>query len=190
MAEPLSNINDAGSPVPTGADRLNVAGEAPPRPPVLPGMPDPDHLLPEGDRGSTRLNAAAERVGGAVGSAVGSVRRARLRVVGGRDRSSSAADTLRETADRARDKVSDLADTASDKLSDLKDSASERFDDLRVRTNRGLSQFAATARDRAYYARIRARHLVNEYPLQAIAGFGVLAFMVGFTLRIWRSNGD
>jgi ElaB/YqjD/DUF883 family membrane-anchored ribosome-binding protein len=203
MAEPVSNINDAGSPVSGAEDRFNTAA-AVPEPPALPGTPPPDRLLPEADRTNPRLNAAAERVGGAVGSAVGSMRRG-MRVVGGRDRATSTR--LSEMAD-PKGRMSDLADSASATVSDLKDTASEKLDELKGRASDlsqragerlgelkstagdRMSDFADTARDRVYYARRRANYLTNEYPVQTILGFAGLAFVIGFALRIWRSNGD
>jgi hypothetical protein len=203
MADPVSNLNDAGSPI-TGNDRLDRV-DAAPMPEPLPGTPPSDHLLPEADTSyNPRLNAAAERVGGAMGSAVGSMRRG-MRVVGGRDRRQTTR--LGEMAD-PKGRMADLADSASATVSDLKDTASEKLDDLKERasdlTQRAgeritelkgtagerMSNFADTARDRIYYARRRAQHLTNEYPVQTILGFGALAFVTGFALRIWRSNGD
>lgn len=187
MAEPVSNINDAGSPLSSGDDKPQAAGEAP-QPPVLPGMPtDTEHQLPQADRRSG-LQSAAERVGGAVGSAVGSMRRGRLRVVSGRG--TSAGVGLGDTAQNARERISDIADTAGEKFSDWKETAQDKVDMMRHRAGRTMSSLARTTRHRVYDARIRARHLSSEYPVQTILGFGALAFIVGFTLRIWRSNGD
>lgn len=202
MAEPVSNIKDAGSPV-SRDDRLNRVAEAP-LPELLPGTPSPDHLLPEADfRSSRRLNAAAEKVGGAVGSAVGSMRRG-MRVVGGRDRSRTRLDDLADPkgrtsdlADSAAATVSDLKNTASDKLdvlleraSGLSERAGERLGELKSTAGERVSDFADTARDRLHYARRRANHLTNEYPVQTILGFAGFAFVIGFALRIWRSNGN
>jgi hypothetical protein len=204
-AEPVSNINDAGSPV-SGDDRLNTSGTEPElTPPPLPGTPPPDHLLPEADTSyNPRLNAAAEKVGGAMGSAVGSMRRG-MRVVGGRDRRQTTR--LGEMAD-PKGRMSDLADSASATVSDLKDTAGEKLDALKeaagditqrageriseLKNTAGdrMSDFATTSRNRLYYARRRAKYLSNEYPVQTILGFAGLSFVIGFALRIWRSNGD
>jgi ElaB/YqjD/DUF883 family membrane-anchored ribosome-binding protein len=213
MAEPVSNINDAGSPV-TGEDRLNRLDEVP-MPDPLPGTPPPDHLLPEADyRSNPRLNAAAEKVGGAMGSAVGSMRRG-MRIVGGRERGSgrlgdmadpkgrmadladSASATVSDLRDSATATVTDLKDSAAEKLDVLKDRAtdlsqraSERIGELKNTAGERMSDFGETARNRLYFARRRARYLTNEYPVQTILGFAGLAFVIGFALRIWRSNGD
>jgi ElaB/YqjD/DUF883 family membrane-anchored ribosome-binding protein len=203
-AEPVSNITDAGSPV-SGDERLNTLGtEREPAPPPLPGTP-PDRVLPQADNSyNTRLNAAAEKVGGAMGSAVGSMRRG-MRVVGGRDR--RQATRLGEMAD-PKGRMADLADSASATVSDLKDTAGEKLDALKDRagdlTQRAgeriselkstagdrMSDLATTSRDRIHYARRRAQYLSNQYPVQTILGFAGLAFVIGFALRIWRSNGD
>jgi ElaB/YqjD/DUF883 family membrane-anchored ribosome-binding protein len=202
MAEPVSNINDAGSPV-SGDDREKTLGAAAePAPPPLPGTP-PDHLLPEADTSyNPRLNAAAEKVGGAMGSAVGSMRRG-MRVVGGRDRRTRLGDMadpkgrMSDLADSAGATVSDLKDSASEKLDALKDRAGditqhagERISELKGTAGEHMSDFADTARNRLYFARRRAHYLTNEYPVQTILGFAGLAFAIGFALRIWRSNGD
>ena len=197
MAEPVTNIKDAGIPV-TGDDRPTRVAEAS-LPQTLPGIPPPDRQLPEGDRVNPRLNAAAEKVGGAMGSAV----RRGMRVVGGRDRTGR----LGEIAD-PRGRMADLADSASATVSDLKDSAAEKFEDLKDRasdlsqragqrlgelkntTGERVSDFADSARDRLYSARRRANYMTNEYPVQTILGFAGVAFVVGIALRIWRSNGD
>jgi hypothetical protein len=188
MAEPVSNINDAGSPVASGADRLNVAGVAP-LPPALPGMAtDEEENSYAADRSNPRLNSAAEKVGGAVGSAVESIRRARLKVVGGRN--SDAASQLRDTAQRTRERVSDLTGEAGDTISEWTDTAADRMDQFREVAGERLRNFSGTMSNRLYYARRRAQYLAREYPLHTILAFGGLAFIVGFTLRIWRSNGD
>jgi hypothetical protein len=187
MAEPVSNINDAGSPVASGADRLNVAGVAP-LPPALPGMATDEDDRYAAESSNSRLNSAAGRVGGAVGSAVGSMRRARLRVVGGRN--SDAASQLRDTAQRTRERISDLTDEAGDTMSEWKDTAADRMDHFREVAGERLRRFSGTMNNRLYYARHRAQYLAREYPVHTILAFGGLAFVVGFTLRIWRSNGD
>ena len=199
MAEPVSNINDAGSPV-SGDDRANTLGREP-GPPPLPGTPPTDHLLPEGDRVNARLNTAAEKLGGAMGSAVGSMRRG-MRIVGGRDRTrlSDMADPrggISDLGNSARASVADLKESAGEKLDILKDRAGditlragERISELKDTAGERMSDFAVTGRERLHYARQRASYLTNEYPVQTILGFAGFAFVIGFSLRIWRSNGD
>ena len=136
-----------------------------------------------------------------MGSAVGSMRRG-MRIVGGRDRTRLAdmADPkgrISDLANSARATVADLKDTAGEKLDALKDRAGditqragERISELKDTAGERMSDFADTARDRLHYARRRANYLCNEYPVQTILGFAGFAFVIGFALRIWRSNGD
>ena len=187
MAEPVPNINDAGSPVASGADRLNVAGVAP-LPPALPGMATDEDDRYAADPGNPRLNSAAEKVGGAVGTAVESIRRARLKVVGGRN--SDAASQLRDTAHRTRERVSDLTGEAGETISEWTDTATVRLDEFRELAGERLRNFSGTLNERLHYARRRAQYLSHESPLHTVLAFGGAAFHVGFTLRIWRSNGD
>lgn len=175
MAEPMFNANDAGSPV----ESLE-SSPGPRTPPPLPGTPPDEGLLPgERDRGNPRLNSAAESIGSALASV-----RSRLRVVRG-GRRSSVTGSLSEAAGATRERVSELTDQAGETVSEWQDSAEEFSRDAARR----LNELSRNVRSGLYSARRRANHLADEYPLHTLVAFGALAFIVGATLRIWRSNG-
>ena len=136
-----------------------------------------------------------------MGSAVGSMRRG-MRIVGGRDRKRLAdmadpSGRISDLSNSARAAVADLKDSAGEKLDALKDRTGDiaqraggRITDLKDTATERMSDLADTARDRLHYARRRANYISNEYPVQTILGFAGFAFVIGFALRIWRSNGD
>jgi ElaB/YqjD/DUF883 family membrane-anchored ribosome-binding protein len=68
----------------------------------------------------------------------------------------------------------------------------QRFVVVSGRTREDAASAAAewkeTAKHKAYETRTRAEHLAHEYPVQSILGAAAFAFVLGFALRIWRSN--
>lgn len=136
-----------------------------PLPPALPGTPPAE--LHEGpfviDDG---VPSRTERMGNAVGEAFGNITsrvRSGLRVVAGRSR--QAGETLTENAqDRARE---------------LSREAGIRIDEFRRMAYR-----------RVHQARVAARRSIDERPAQTILVIGGAAVVIGFILRVWRSNRD
>lgn len=150
---------------------------------LLPGPSVEDtHLLPEAH--NPRLNRTAESIGSALGSTVGKLRSGLTLVqkrpiaaghgitdtISGRAQSISAAAI--ETAEH-------LGDIAEDKASQLADTAQYQW-----------IKFRANARRVVVRSREQAAVLKEKKPLHLIAAFAALGFVVGVTLRVWRSNND
>ena len=136
--------------------------------------PSPDRTLPPGNTGDARLNEAAEQIGATVGRAVRTVKelpdqlgslKDRFTVIRGRGQAA--------TTEKARE----LTDAATEQARELKDAASERARELR-----------RAAGEQIQKTRRRIAGIVDEYPLQVIAGAAGIAFLLGITLRVWRSN--
>src|SRR5512146_2173310 len=128
---------------------------------MMPPRLDPDRELPPADvQRNARLHETAETIGAAVGSAVESVRELPRRL-------------QRELPRR---------------MQDMK----QRFTVIRGRTSQDASAAAAewkqTAQHKVSQARHRAEYLAHEYPIHVIVGAAVTAFVIGFALRVWRSN--
>jgi hypothetical protein len=109
-------------------------------------------------------------------------------------------------------RIDELKQTAARKVEDVKQNASRAARRAKETTSRAVDRTkdkaAATygeAKDRAaaFYevtrqnaadtldqAGRRARYVMDEYPLQVIAGVAAAAFLVGALLRIWRSSRD
>lgn len=125
--------------------------------------PAAERTLPPGNPGDDRLNEAAEQIGGTVGRAVRTVKQLP-------DQLGSLKD--RFTVIRGRGQVA-----ATDKARELKDAAGERAREL-----------TRTAGEQLQRTRRRINGLVAEYPLQVILGAAGIAFLLGVSLRVWRSN--
>lgn len=128
---------------------------------MMPPRLDPERELPPaGAPRNTRLHEAAETIGAAVGSAV---------------------ETVKELPRRLQREL-------PRRVQDMKD----RFTVIRGRTTEDASAAAAewkqTAQQKVSQARNRAQYVAEEYPIHVIVGAAVTAFIIGFALRIWRSN--
>lgn len=99
-------------------------------------------------------------------------------------RVSAAAETVGTIVGRTVERVRELPH----RIQGLR----ERFTVISGRTREDAATAAAewkeTAKQKAYETRNRAQHLAHEYPLQTILGTAAVAFVLGFALRIWRSN--
>ena len=136
--------------------------------------PAAERMLPPGNPGDERLNEAAEQIGATVGRAVRTVKQIpdqlgtlkdRFTVIRGRGQG-AAVDKARELKDLAADKARELKDAAGEKARELTRTAGEQFQ----RTRRRIDA------------------LVDEYPVQVILGAAGIAFLLGVSLRLWRSN--
>ena len=119
-----------------------------------------------------------------------------------RDSSDDVHENAREIAERVRDKFQVVADEARDRMNDISDRAShladeagQRLTDLRDRFNDRLPVWKRQARERVDDARLAARRTAvqadqkaRQYPIETIAAAAGAAFLVGATLRIWRSS--
>jgi ElaB/YqjD/DUF883 family membrane-anchored ribosome-binding protein len=192
MAEPLPDWKDrefAPSTLPDNGD-LTYTEPAGVLPPALPGMStDTDEFAYGEPASSPRLNLAAEKVGSALGSTVGSVR-SRLRIVGGRSVDLRKAADPAGLTEQASKKASELADAASEKLSALKGTATSTATEWKQTANARLSEWQSSARRQIRVARHRAAYYKNEYPVQTMLSLAGFAVVVGCALRIWRANSD
>jgi ElaB/YqjD/DUF883 family membrane-anchored ribosome-binding protein len=192
MAEPLSDWKDrefAPSELPPDGE-LTYPAPAGTLPPTLPGMA-PEHQLEADASGPSRLNAAAETIGGAVGSAVGSMRRlpenmkSKLRVVGGR-----SAATTSQIAEQAGDKLGELKETVGERLGEWKETAGTTGTEWREIARDQIAQWSAISKKEILHARRQAAYYTDEYPIRTILAFGAFAFVIGCALRMWRANSD
>jgi hypothetical protein len=138
---------------------------------------DPNRLLPEQAEPSPLENYGAH-LGSAAGTAVVGLRRAKQKV---REMTSQKAATVTDIAGaRLRDatvRLEDVRDQASVRAEELGRSARERALELRRQVRNGV-----------YRARLRAREMENQYPLQVVIGTGIAGLLLGAALRIWRSS--
>jgi ElaB/YqjD/DUF883 family membrane-anchored ribosome-binding protein len=150
-------------------------------------------LLPSAERQSeTALEQRARQVGAALGKTVAGVRKAQDRV---RNIAGGATETgvnLTETAKtRAREavaRISDLADAAKSKAQEWGEVAASQADQLRQTTQRKAAELGSQVKTGYYRARIRANEVTRDYPLHVVLGAGILGFLLGVGLRIWRAN--
>lgn len=169
MAEALRNTRTEDEKLAQEKLALVPEGTAP-LPPALPGTPPAfDEAQGRRMRDTERASAVGEKIGETLGSAVEKVRtgvRSGLRIVGGRAKDASAAAS--DMADQARVKASQWSEVAAERMSDVGRTAQESLD----------------------LARRRVRHYSQEYPLQTLGVIAGVAFVVGFALRVWRSNSE
>lgn len=129
---------------------------------------------PERGQKDNRLIARAEQIGDTLGNAVARVRELTGRIENIRGR-------FRRIRGNAQEDIADTAGqlraTAEQRLSQLRDNASRRVAGLRHAAARRVAD-----------ARYRVDRVANERPLQFIAAAAGAAFLLGVTLRIWRSN--
>ncbi len=116
--------------------------------------------------------------------------------------SDEVGENARDIAERARDKFQVVADDArermnqlTDRASDIADQAGHRINELRDRLNERLPEWKRQAQVRVEGARIRARNLAlqtdaraRRKPLETIAIAAGAGFVLGASMRIWRSS--
>jgi ElaB/YqjD/DUF883 family membrane-anchored ribosome-binding protein len=116
--------------------------------------------------------------------------------------SEDASDKARVIAERARDKFQSVTDDARERMDDLAGRASDmakqagqRINDMRDRLNDRLPEWKEGARDRMNSARVRARSAAvqadakaRRMPLETIAVAAGAGFILGATMRVWRSS--
>jgi ElaB/YqjD/DUF883 family membrane-anchored ribosome-binding protein len=102
----------------------------------------------------------------------------------GDDRLNDAAEQIGSSVGRAIRNVRQLPE----QLGELKD----RFTVIRGRGKRAAGEKAQevkeAAAERVQRTRRRIDMLVNEYPVQVILAAAGAAFLLGVSLRVWRSN--
>jgi ElaB/YqjD/DUF883 family membrane-anchored ribosome-binding protein len=139
-----------------------------PLPPALPGTPPAEiHEGPfvvENEPPST-----TERVSGAARGAIDSVKSS-LR---------SGIDVVSSKSRDAGEALGDMAESAQEKAKELSEDARIRFD-----------EFRRSAYHRMRQAKGAARKAADEHPLETILAIGGAALVIGFLLRVWRSNNE
>ena len=166
MAKPLHSSSDVAS--------FDTYPSDPPEPGLT---QDPDRLLPE-EGESSALDEYGAQLGSAAGQAVLAFRRAQQRV-----------------RDLTRDKKATVTEIASARMQQVREEATR----LREETGRRGEEWRRVLRERAgewrrqarngiYRARLRAREIQNDRPLQVVAGAALAGLVVGAVLRIWRAN--
>jgi hypothetical protein len=131
---------------------------------------DPNRLLPE-EAESTPLEDYGAQLGSAAGMAVVALRRAQRRV-----------------RNMASEKKASVTDIATARVRDVRDQATEMGQEWGRTVRERTTEWRREARNEIYRARLRARELQNNYPIQVVIGAGVLGAVIGAGLRIWRAN--
>ena len=68
------------------------------------------------------------------------------------------------------------------------DSSSGAVDELKEAAQEHLNDWRDSSRRAVYQLRRRAYEIRNDYPLQTVLAFGAVGFLIGATLRVWRSR--
>jgi len=141
---------------------------------------------------NTALEERARQLGTALGKAVVNVRKTQERLKDIANQAGEAAAArithAKNTAQETANRVSNLSDTLKNKTQEWSEAASARADELRQATVEKVSQLGSQIKTGYYRTRLRASQVVREYPLHVVLVAGVLGFMLGVGLRIWRAN--
>lgn len=190
MAEPLSKHRldesprypepspTAGSPV----NRTAAERELPPRLPGMPSAPDAGSAEFSGANGTTfdvERDEDFRTNRGSRGKNTAERARERLQVVAG---------SAKRQASHMADRASDVAHHAGERMSQWKDSAADRVSAMRDQFRERLPYWRRNARHSVRVAQARTREVTNRYPVQTVAAAAGVGFIIGFALRIWRSD--
>lgn len=175
------------------AERLHRSAEAPDFE-TNAGMPLQAEV--EGHDGNTALEEKARQFGSALGRAVVTLREAREMVkdIAGETREVAALrannlkNNARETGARITGMAGDVAGTVRDKTRQWGEAASAAAEEWRQAAAERVQDIRSQARTGYYRARLRANQVVREYPLHVVLTAGVVGFLLGVGIRIWRSN--
>lgn len=131
---------------------------------------EPNRLLPE-EAEASPLEQYGAQLGAAAGAAVVALRRAQQRV------RRLASEKRATVTDIAAARVREVQKEATNRAEEWGQTIRERTFELRRQTRNGL-----------YRARLRAREIQNDYPVQVVMGACILGILTGAGLRIWRAN--
>ena len=149
-----------------------------PADPAEPGLAqDPDRLLPE-EAESSSLEQYGSQLGSAAGQAVLAFRRAQQRV----------KDLAREKKASVTEIASARVDQVRDQTATLRQETARRGEEWRRALSERAGEWRRQARNGIYRARLRAREIQNDRPLQVVAGAALAGLVIGAVLRIWRAN--
>lgn len=103
---------------------------------------------------------------------------------------STAVDTIKSQVRSGMEVVAEKSSEAGDALGEAADAAKERAREFSRDAQIRMDEFRRTAYQRMRQARTAARRAADEHPLETILAIGGFAMVVGFLLRVWRSNSD
>jgi ElaB/YqjD/DUF883 family membrane-anchored ribosome-binding protein len=110
--------------------------------------------------------------------------------LGGNPRLNHTAESIGSAVGSAVERVRELPRRLQGRMQEMK----QRFTVIRGRARGDASEAARdlkqTAEQKIVQARSRAAHYAREYPIQVILAVTGAAFILGFSLRIWRSTRD
>lgn len=132
-----------------------------------------------------QMREVAERIGGVMGFAVKSVRDVSGRVRGGIH---LVEERARRGADSASQSVSGWTDLLGEKYRGLREEADHTAWQLKENASERISGWNCMARQKISEIRDRGARLKDERPLEILAGLAAVGFMIGFALRLGRSN--
>ena len=139
--------------------------------------------------GNPRLNNAAEKVGGALGTAVSGVRggKQRFEVIRGGG-AESAKSKLNEAVDEVRGKGEELVGRAREAGDELADRAREKGEELAGKARRAGDELRGQAQVSLEQARWNAERMARTHPLHFIAAAALFGVATGVVLRLWRDH--
>jgi ElaB/YqjD/DUF883 family membrane-anchored ribosome-binding protein len=160
---------------------------------------DPGGSLPQEAavcNGKTTLEQNARQFGTTLGRAVVRLRNAgdALKEIAGETQEATAAclSTLANQTKQAGARVSDvagnLANQVTHKTREWSKAATSSADELRHAALCRLQDARLQTRIAYRRTRLRTHEAVREYPVQVVFAAGVMGFLLGVGLRLWRAN--
>lgn len=140
----------------------------------------------------TVLEDKARQLGTAAGKAVVTLRDARdtLKDIASETRE-VAAIGISDATNKAREatrRISNIAAKVKNKTQELGQTATFRASQLGQVAAAKAADVSSEVKLGYYRARLRADQVVREYPLHVVLTAGVVGFLMGVGLRMWRSN--
>jgi hypothetical protein len=179
--EPVPAPNSETWPDPSSTNQH--AASAPSR---LPGTPPKeDEALGRQMEREQQMYEIAGQIGTVLGKAVKGVRDIPDRVRKGLHLVEGQA---REQAGSATDAASELAQSMSERITNLRQEATQTATQWREKASQRAGELNELAGGQIAEARDRVARATRENPIQMIMGFALASFVIGFGLRLWRSN--
>jgi ElaB/YqjD/DUF883 family membrane-anchored ribosome-binding protein len=125
-----------------------------------------------------QLNKAAEAVGNTLGRLVNQARGI----------SAANDEIVPAWAESAQTKAEHAKQKASRAISDVQEGAAKGYRQTKERMSNTLLDAKQKTTEAMQQARVRAREIAYNYPLEVIAGSVAAGFIVGALLRVWRSS--
>jgi ElaB/YqjD/DUF883 family membrane-anchored ribosome-binding protein len=131
---------------------------------------DANRLLPE-EAEASPLEHYGAQLGSAAGVAVVALRRAQEKV-----------------RRLANEKTATVTDIASARVQEVREEGATRAEEWGRTLRERTFEMRRQARNGIYRARLRAREVQNDYPVQVVMAAGAVGLVIGAGLRIWRAN--